>query len=369
MCISGRKLALRFCYQLKLSPDRLRLLLLYILIIYRFYTNTFDNEYSERLQYKNFIKDLSYKSFENPKKYSEDEIIKQLEKINKPLIIDGLDHIENYNNPEIKKYFEFIKKLTNVKVFIFTRPLSKYPENIQIENIQKWSKRTTLKYLEEKYSFNNEEKNKIYKITLGYPIITYYLSEHIKNGGNINDYSDKIENINEYYDLIMNNVKTKNALSIFLITKSYFLRKEINELLDINMANIVIEFIEDYPFLFSKELNRIQLFHDSLVTYLRRSITPNNKEIIKKIQKNILSKNINYLARFNSFNFDADFIKKVLKLYSNFDTFKEISKNYDFESIKLFYTQLKKILTKYPNTLNIYQYYSFILITIVIHCQ
>lgn len=164
----------------------------------------------------------------------------------------------------------------------------------------------------------------------------------------------------------MEGVKTKSALSLFLITNSYFLEKEIKELLDKNMSNVVYEFIEDYPFLFSKELNRIQLFHDSLITYLRETDDSDNK-IIEKIKQSILNKNINYLARFNSFNFDLEFKEEVLKLYSDFNTFKEISKNYDFESIKIFYTQLKKVLVKFPNSiLNIYQYYSFILITFLI---
>ena len=56
-----------------------------------------------------------------------------------------------------------------------------------------------------------------------------------------------------------------------------------------------------------------------------------------------------------------------MKLYSDFNTFEELSDNFDFESVKLFYINLRKILKDYPNTLDIYQYYSLILIDLILN--
>ena len=58
---------------------------------------------------------------------------------------------------------------------------------------------------------------------------------------------------------------------------------------------------------------------------------------LDKVKESILSKEINFLTRFEDFNFEDEFIEKVLKVYSDFNTFEEISDNFDFESVKLFY--------------------------------
>ena len=81
----------------------------------------------------------------------------------------------------------------------------------------------------------------------------------------------------------------------------------------------------------------------------------------------VLSINIEYLSRFHTIDFqDEEFNKEVLRKYSDFETFKKLSRNFDFESVKIFYLNLRKILKDYPNTLNIYQYYSFILIYMIV---
>lgn len=333
-------------------------------IIYRLHTDNKDRFKNERLTYDYFLRDLSYKIFNKPKFTTEKEIIKSLEKSKKVLIIDGLDHVENYNPHEFNKYISFIEKLSNTKTLIFSRPLKNYKNYKKLHKIRKWSKEETEYYLTEEYHFKNE-KQEIYNITNGYPIITYYLAEHIKNGGTIKEYSTPIDNITDYYDTITKNISQKSVMRIFLTIPTYILKEEFYSLLDENLCEIFFEFKEEYPYLFNEELNRISLFHDSFNNYLKNSYKI-NKDVLEKIKKSILSKNIEYLSRFNLIQFDDKFIEQVLKIYSNFDTFSELSNNFDFESIKLFYIGLKEILPKFPNILDIYQYYSLILITILL---
>lgn len=334
------------------------------ILLYRFHIDNLDKYKTERLYYKHFLKDLSYKLFNNSSLYDEKTILKKLSETDIILILDGLDHIENYNPNEFKRYIEFIEKIYKTKTLIFSRPLHSYNNYNNIIYIKKWSKEETKHYLIEEYDFK-DEIDIIYDTTEGYPIITYYLAEHLKNGGSIKDYPKPIKSINEYYDNILKNVKTKSSMRIFLTIPSYILEKEFSKLLDDNLSEIVLEFINEYSFLFNKKLNRISLFHDSLNNYLLNHMKP-NKNSLKIIKQSILSLNIEYLARFNSIQFDDDFIINVLKLYCNFDTFNKIFRNFDFESIKIFYLNLKKVIPKYEDALNIYQYYSFILITMLL---
>lgn len=334
------------------------------LIIYRFHTDTTDPYKDDRLNYFSFLKDISYNLFKTPSFYNEEKIIKELEKSSIILIIDGLDHVENYKPSEFEKIIKFIEKLDNTTTLIFSRPLKLYSNFKKIIKIRKWNEEETLYYLNEEYDFKDSFEE-IYKITDGYPIITYYLAEHLKHGGDLSDYSNPLDNIAEYYNKITENIRFKNSLKLFLTVPSYILKEEIQQLLSEDMSEILLDFINMYPYLFSTEMNRLHLFHDSLTNYLRADYKQNLKAR-KIIENSILSKNIEYLSRFNSIDFEDDFIKEVLILYSNFDTFKEISKNFDFESIKQFYISLKKIIPQYPDVLDVYQYYSLILITMIL---
>lgn len=334
------------------------------LIIYRFHTDTTDPYKDDRLNYFSFLKDISYNLFKTPAYYSEEKIIKKLEKSRKIFIIDGLDHVENYKPSEFQKFINFIEKLDNTTTLIFSRPLKMYSKFKKQIKIRKWNEEETLYYLNEEYDFK-EDFEEIYKITDGYPIITYYLAEHLKQGGTLSDYLKPIQNISEYYDKITENISFKNSLKLFLTIPSYILKEEIPQLLDEDMSQNLLDFIEMYPYLFSTEMNRLNLFHDSLTNYLRIDYKQNVKSR-KIIEESILSKNIEYLSRFSSIDFEDNFIKDVLILYSDFDTFKEISNNFDFESIKQFYISLKNILPKHKDVLDIYQYYSIILITMII---
>lgn len=332
-------------------------------IVYRFYADEHDQK---RLIFDNFIEDFTKRIFETPEKKTFEEIVNKIVEDDLLILIDGLDHVYNYQYSDLDKFLEFFDLLNDTKTLIFSRPFPEIMEKDNVFNIPLWDKKDTFKYLEH-YSFEDEINENIYELTNGYPIITYYLSEHYRKHGNLSNYSSKIDSINDYYDAIINDIRVKKPLNLFLFCNSYILESEIKDLLYQNDSENLLEFIEMYPYLFTKELNRLHLFHDSFFTYLREKSEMDYEYPIKKVRESILSKNINFLSRFESFEFDEEFVKEVLKIYSNFDTFKELSKNFDFESVKIFYLNLRKILKDYPNVLDIYQYYSLILINLIVN--
>lgn len=331
-------------------------------IVYRFYADKHDQK---RLVFENFLEDFTQRIFKTPEKKTFKEIVRRIVEDDLLIIIDGLDHVYNYQTSDLDKFLEFFDLLKNTKTLIFSRP---FPEIIEKENvftIPTWNKEDTFKYLEQ-YKFDNDINDKIYDLTNGYPIITYYLSEHYKLNKDLTQYNEPLNSIEDYYQSILDTADLQYPLELFLICNTYILESEIEYLLDQNSSKILVEFIEKYPYFFTKELNRIRLFHDSLFTYLRNKSEMNYDYSLNKVKESILSKKINFLSRFNTFDFDDDFIKEVLKLYCSFDTFEEISSNFDFESIKIFYISLKSILPNFENVLNVYQYYSFILITLIV---
>lgn len=202
--------------------------------------------------------------------------------------------------------------------------------------IRNWFKDETYYYLNEEYPSLNDYYEKLYDVTEGYPIIIYYLAEHVKNGGDLSEYSEKIESINDYYEKITGKIRYKNLLKIFLTIPSYVLKEEISSLLNEDNSEMLFEFIAEHPYLFNEEMNRLNLFHDSFNNYLRIKLNVNDG-ILESIKENILSINIEYLSRFHTIDFqDEEFIKEVLRKYSDFKTFKELSSNFDFESVKIF---------------------------------
>ncbi|MEE0025894.1 hypothetical protein [Methanobrevibacter sp.] len=331
--------------------------------LYRFYADEHDQE---RFKFDNFLEDFTHRIFGAPEKKSYDEIVDKIIEDDLIILIDGVDHVYNYNPPDLEKFLEFFDILKDTKTLIFSRPFPEIIENDNVFSIEIWNKKDTIKYLEH-YGFEEDINDKIYDLTNGYPIITYYLAEHYKLNKDLILYPEQLKSIEDYYQTILDTVDLQYPLELFLFCNSYILESEIDYLLDQNSARILHEFIEKYPYFFTKELNRIRLFHDSLFTYLHGKSEMNYDYSLGKVKKSILSKEINFLTRFKDFNFENEFIKQVLKLYSDFNTFEELSDNFDFESVKLFYINLRKILKDYPNTLDIYQYYSLILIDLILN--
>lgn len=336
-------------------------------IIYRFWINSQDSQKQDRLNYKTFLKDLAIAVFDSSKSFSEEELIEEIIKQDKIIIIDGLDHIENYNCRELQKYFDFFEKINQAKVVILTRPL-KHKINYPVSEITDWTFDETYEYLSQLYkNFSYEDINNIYQISGGYPIITHFLAEHFQLHNNISFVSG-INSINEFYDQLISSVDTKTALGFFAINDSYWQIDEIKTVVGNNIiSNLILEFINQYPYLFNKIANRVSLIHDSLNTYLKNSVELSIwNDVIVNIKDSLLNNNINYMSRFVSFNFDEGFIKQIIVKYSDIDLFDTIScSNFDYFSIQEFYAQLKSILQYLPNTLTPYQYYSFVLINLI----
>lgn len=336
-------------------------------IIYRFWINSQDPQKQDRLNYKTFLKDLAIAVFESSKSFTEEELIEEIIKQDKIIIIDGLDHIENYNCRELQKYFDFFEKISQAKVVILTRPL-KHEINYPVSELTDWTFDETYEYLSQLYkNFSYGDINTIYQISGGYPIITYFLAEHFQLHNNISFVSE-INSINEFYDQLISSVDTKTALGFFVINDSYWQIDEIKTVVNNDIiSNLILEFISQYPYLFNKVANRVSLIHDSLNTYLRNSVELSMwNDVITNIKDSLLNNNINFMSRFVSFNFDEEFIKQVLRKYSDIDLFDNISQtNFDYFSIQEFYAQLKSILQYLPNTLTLYQYYSFVLINLI----
>lgn len=336
-------------------------------ILYRFWISNQDKSYNDRLKYDNFIYNLSKELFRDHTYRSESEIIDKLKKENKTFIIDGFDHVENYNRDEINKFKEFIQKLGSMcKVILLTRPLcNKLPWNTLILN--NWSEADVFKVLEELYHITDYNIRKsIYYITNGYPILVRYIAEHFKNFGSLPEI-DQIDSIEAYYQTLVANVKVRSALSLFISSRSFFMNSEIKMFLDNELETIVSEFIQAYPYLFERRLNRISLFHDSFNTFIR-NLGVDNSERRRKINEIVLQSLLNlenrFLSRFSYFSLSRNEKLEVIKKYSSMEVFKEVVKGcIDFEALRAFYKQIRESLEEIdPSELQIKDYYDLSLI-------
>lgn len=79
-------------------------------ILYRFWINNQDRDKEERLKFENFIRDINTKLFFDQETRSVESLLKKLKKEKKTFIIDGLDHVENYNKLELDTFIDFISK-------------------------------------------------------------------------------------------------------------------------------------------------------------------------------------------------------------------------------------------------------------------
>lgn len=77
------------------------------IIIERLWISENDKDKSNRLKYSNFIRDISYNLFNKSLIENEETIIRSLKERNITLVVDGLDHVENYNVEELDLYFNF----------------------------------------------------------------------------------------------------------------------------------------------------------------------------------------------------------------------------------------------------------------------
>lgn len=333
-------------------------------IIYRFWIAAQDPELNERLRYEVFLEQLGLLAFQSPKSFTDDELIEQLCRINKLVIIDGLDHVENYNPKELRKFIKFFDKLNErpVKVIILSRPMKTSLAWEKTELLD-WTYYETAQYLDEAHSITDLRMQKaIYDISKGYPIVTYFVAEDYLKCRELR--IDKpIKSIYDYYNDLISDVRTKAVLGIFAVNNSFFTLEEIKGFCD--WYEVIEDFIDDYPYLFEIIANRISLVHDSFNTFLKQQKKSNKwiKRINQKVYKKLLAGDVEYMARLSSFHLDESQICNIIKRYSNFDVFEKLMlSTVDYNSIASFYEQLRRLLDTRPDILDIYQYYSFALI-------
>ncbi|MET1995598.1 hypothetical protein [Enterococcus faecium] len=338
-------------------------------ILYRFWTSSQDSYKNERLLFSEFIKDLCFSIFKTPKFKTVEELILKINEEKLHLIVDGLDHIENYNSCELDLYFDFFNQINLGHVLVLSRPITREITFNQL-NLENWTKIETQEYLSKAHDIKDYSVvSKIFNYGKGYPIITFFLASHYKM---YNDLSidSSVDSIGEYYEQLLTTVKVKESLYLFLINDSFLTTEEI-DILSLNslFANVLHGFIEGYPYLFKICSNRVSLLHDSLNTYLRIQVNQPKLlvEPISLVFDSLKQKEIRYLSRVGSFDFNREQMTELLKIFSSFDIFKSLMRRtFDFESIQEFYSQLIKQLEFIRNELDIYQYFSLVLIHLVI---
>ena len=298
-------------------------------IVYRFWVSAHDEHLRHRLQYDAFLTDIGLKAFKSPRSFRESELVEQLRKKDTLLIIDGLDHVENYNPQELPSYLSFLELLekSDIRTVVLSRPMKASLQWELIELIN-WNFSETTIYLAAAHNiFDYDICKKIYECTNGYPIITYFFAEHFNKYGEMN-LQIPIDDINVYYNELLKDVATKSALCIFASNNSFFTREELKTFFaDPEAYDVLLEFIKAYPYLFGCVKNRISLVHDSLNTYLRCILSSYQKryEIVKdEVKKSLKAYEVEYMDRLSSFNFDTEFLTQLLIQYSDFNALRKV---------------------------------------------
>jgi len=336
-------------------------------LLYRFWTSSQDKDYDKRLKYENFLSELSKKLFDDYRIRNENEILQRLKQKQMTIIIDGLDHVENYNRTDLEKFIAFINKLQkSSKTIILSRPLQR---GLMWEKyiLGNWNLEQTGKVLNELYHISEYSiARKIFTLTDGYPILIKYIAEHYKKEKSIPDY-EKFDSIDNYYKQLITNEKGKQALAIFMCSHTYIMRSELDLFLDEDLSGLVTEFIEEHPYLFEIRLNRIALFHDSLVTYLRKlniNYSRTQEKINSRVYNSIMAGEKRFMSRLGFYSL-SDFQKNsITKKYISIALFKDlISEVIDVEAIQSFYFQIRENLSYMdPDDMEIIHFYDFSLI-------
>ncbi len=337
-------------------------------IVYRFWIGSQDPDANDRIQFGRFINELGIKVYKSAKRVDIDELIEAIKRADKLVIIDGLDHVENYNPTQLDQFVEFIGKLQGARVVVLSRPLKKelkWNKNILLD----WTFEEARLYLEIAHNICDYQVQKqIFDFSNGYPIITYFAAEDYILNKKVITGEKPIDNINDYYDtLFINQEKPSVAIGIFAVGNCFFTWKELESFFsEPELFEVIKEFIKLHPYLFKIVANRVSLIHDSFNTYLRCRINTFSKrkeKTLKYIEKSLLDGSIEYVDRMKSFSLDSEFYAKLIKKYSGFSEFKRLlMSTCDYNSVSSLYIQLQKQLEMQKGILDIYQLYSFVLI-------
>lgn len=337
-------------------------------IVYRFWVGSQDPDANDRIQFGKFLNEMGIKVYGSARRVNVDELIETIRKENKLIIIDGLDHVENYNPSQLNQFVNFIDKLQGIRVVVLSRPLKKELQ-WKKDTLLDWTIDETRLYLELAHNIHDYKVQlQIFEVANGYPIITYYVAEDYKLNGKVNIGEKPIDNINDYYNtLFINHDKPSASIGIFAVGNCFFTWKELESFFsEPELYEVIREFIKLHPYLFKIIANRVSLIHDSFNTYLRDRISTfstRKEKTLECVRKSLLSGSIEYMDRMKSFSLDFDFYDEMLKKYSEFEEFKRLMRSTrDYNSIASLYLQLQKQLEMHKGTLDIYQMYSFCLL-------
>lgn len=343
-------------------------------ILYRFWISSQDGMKSDRLKYNTFMQELRYKLYRDFRKVNDKDIIEELRKRDITLVIDGMDHVENYNREEIDKYFSFFELLEGIKVIILTRPL-KHPIGNRVYYLQNWNASQTYFFLRKQFKIDNiEVSEQIYQMTDGYPILVNYSASYYNLYGVV-QLTEKITEVEEYYKLLLKDVSFLDALSVFGITESFLTIKDIEVASnDEYVVSTVKDFITAYPFLFEQRFNRYSLLHDSFNTFFRNRIieeerlASRQKKYIQNVEKDIDAGHLRFMNRVNMFKLSDSFKRNLLIQYADFKEMERlIEENFDIEAVVEFYGQLFNVLENQDESIfSVSQYYSFLLIQVTL---
>ncbi|MEQ6205378.1 hypothetical protein [Enterococcus mundtii] len=340
-------------------------------MLYRFWVDSQDFFKEERLHFNEFIKNMSYLVFQSPKRKTEQELVDEINMRSLKIVVDGLDHVENYMPRELSKFLNFFDKISEASMLVFSRPL-KHLIHYPIENLDNWTTDECEIYLSLEFNIHDYSlKQDIYDLSDGYPIICFFLANHYKIYQKLN-ISKKISGIEDYYDNLLEPVGFKTALPVFLVNSSYLTEEELFMLLpDQMLAEMILEFTNNFPYLFKKTANRLSLIHDSLNTYIKAKYSTKETDLVSNarqfIATSIMNKEIRFLSRFKSSNLSVENKHKIIALYSNIDVLNELmQKYYDFDSIREFYIDARDELENLNELLTIYEYYDLILIILTV---
>ncbi len=334
-------------------------------IVYRFWIGNQDKDYQARLKFESFVRDLNYKLFHDQKDRPQKELIEKLKSEQNIFIIDGLDHVMNYNRSDLSLFIDFIENAKlHSRIIVLSRPLN-IDLNWKKHVLENWNLKQTEKVLKKLFHLSEYSTiRKIFKLSQGYPIIVKYLAEHYKIHKVIPSIG-QIKNINSYYTDIISTEKGKQALSLFLCCSSYLMKSEIGVFVG-DEKYYIEEFISEHPYLFDIKLNRISLLHDSFNTYLKKHVNYSHHEekVNKIVYKSIVKNETRFLSRFRSFKLSAIEKKNILTRNASIDNFEKLMYNViDIEALRSFITQLRETLPEFsPNDFTVLEYYNLSLI-------
>lgn len=336
-------------------------------VLYRLWISNQDSQYEERLHYSSFKSDLIKKIFFDQKERSEDEILDKLCSDKSTLIIDGLDHVENYRPQDLKNFISFIDRAkAKTKVIVLSRPL-KVALSWKKQTLTNWNGTQTQKILKELYHIEDYTAyEQIYKMTDGYPILVKYIAEQYKKEGKVPPFA-ALDTVNAYYSQLFKDELGKHALGLFLCCRGFIMLSEVSMFMGDVAGPIIEEFIDERPYLFELKLNRVSLYHDSLITYLRINgldFKPTLDRVNHLVTSSLLAGETRFQSRIGHFDLPKKSVLDVVRWYASISNFKQVmSRVIDFEAIQEFYRTIRELLTTLkPDDLNVLQYYNLSLI-------